>query len=77
MRPHALKPRHTVHDIAREMKTVKVVQDRHVERRCRRALFFVTPDVEAVMILASIGEPMNQPGITMVGEDYRLVGGEH
>ena len=77
MRPHALKPRHTVHDIAREMKTIKIIQHRHVERRSRRAFFFISTDVEVVVIVPSVGEPMNQPGIAVVSEDYRFVGGEH
>ena len=55
----ALQSGNTVHHISRQVEAIKIVQDRHVERRCRRALFFVAPHMEIVMIAPAIGEAVN------------------
>ena len=59
-----------------QVKAIEVVQHRHVERRGGRALLLVAAHVQVVVVVAAIGEAMDQPGIAVEGEDDRLVGGE-
>src|SRR5437660_713401 len=73
----ALQPWNTVHYIPSQVEAIKIVQDRHVERRCRRALLFVAPHMEIVMIVPAISEAVNQPGIAVIGKDDRLIHREH
>src|SRR5712692_8328974 len=73
----ALQSWNTVHYIPSQVEAIKIVQDRHVERCCRRALLFVAPHVEIVMIVAAISEAVNQPGIAVIGKDDRLIHREH
>ncbi len=70
----ALQARHAIDYVAREVKSIQVVKDRHIERSRRRSFLFVSADVEVVVIRAPIGQTVNQPRITVVGEDDRLVG---
>src|SRR2546429_8844781 len=70
------KLRHAVNHVRDEMKAVEVVHHHHVKRSRGRAFFFVTAHVEGPVVGAAIGEPMNQPGITVIGEDDRFVGRE-
>src|SRR6266516_5317370 len=65
--------RNAVDYVGDEMKTVQVVHHHHVERSRGRAFLFVTADVEVLVVGAAIREPMNQPGITVIGEDDRFV----
>ena len=65
-----------VDDVADEMETIEIVQHDHVEGSSRRSFFFVAANVEVFVIRAAIGETMNEPGITVVGEDDRFVFGE-
>ena len=77
MRADALQTRDAVHDVAREVKSIQIIQDSHIEGSGRRALFLISPDVEVVMIRAPISQAMDQPGIAVVGKDDRLVDGEY
>src|SRR5271156_5850855 len=65
-----------IDDISCEMETIEIVKHRHVKRRGGGALFFVAAHMHIVVITPAIGEPMNQPWITVIGEDHRLVDGE-
>ena len=64
--------RHTVDDVDHEMEAVEVIEHDHVERRGGRPLFLVAADMQVVVIRAPIGEPMDQPGVAVVGEHDRL-----
>src|SRR6202167_2407270 len=55
------------------MEAIEIVENRHIKRGGGRTLFFVTAHVKIVMIVAPIGEAMNQPGIAVIGEDDRLI----
>ena len=70
------KGRHAINDVGDEMKTVQVVHHHHVERRRGRAFFLEAAHMEILVVGAPIREPMNQPRITMIGEDDRFVGRE-
>src|SRR5581483_5862412 len=76
VRAGPLQARDTIHHVARQVIAVEIVQYRHVKRRGRGSLFLVTADVHVVVIVPAIREPVNQPGITVVGEDDRLIHGE-
>ena len=59
-----------------QVEAIQIVAHDHVEGGGGRALFLVAADVQVGVIGAPVGEPMNQPGIAVVGEDDRLVGRE-
>src|SRR5207244_7399057 len=67
------KLRHAVDHVLDEMEAVEVVQHHHVERRGGRAFFLVAAHVEVLVVGAAIREPMNQPRVTVEGEDDRFV----
>ena len=73
MSADALQAGHAVNHVAREVKSIQVVKDRHIERSRRRSFLFVSADMEVVVIRAPIGQAVNQPRITVVREDDRLV----
>lgn len=59
-----------------EVEAVEVVEHHHVERGGRSALFLVFAHVQISVVAPSVGEPVNQRRITVIGKDHRLVGGE-
>src|SRR4051794_33921113 len=65
---------HPIDDVHHQMKSVEVVEHHHVERCRRGALFLVTAYVNVVMIGARVGQPMDEPWITVVGENHWPVG---
>jgi len=67
--------RQAIDGIHHQMETIHVVHDRHVEGRRDRALFLVAPDVE-VAVRPAVGQPVDQPGITMEAKDDVFVPGE-
>ena len=58
--------------IHHQVEAVQVVHDRHVEGRRDRALFLVAPDVQ-VAVGPAVGQPVDQPGVSVEGEDDVLV----
>src|SRR3569833_3665150 len=66
--------RNSVDGINDQMEPVEVVADDHVERGSRGALIFEAADVEVVVVIAAICEPVNEPWIAMEGNQDRLVG---
>ena len=70
---NTLKHGDALDDIHHQMKTVEVVQYNHVEWCRRRSFFLVTAHVYVVMIGSPVSETMNQPWVTVKGEDDRLV----
>ncbi len=55
--------RNAIDYIAHQVKSIEIIQHDHVERSCRRAFFFVSADVDVVVIVSAIGKSMNQPRI--------------
>ena len=68
--------RHAVDGVHYEMEAVQFVQHGHVEGRGDGSFFFVAADVNVIVIGPAVGQPMDQPGIGMEGEDNGLVPGE-
>lgn len=68
--------RYTVNRIGCETTAVKPVEHRHVERGGGGSLLPIAVHMETVVIRALVDQPMDDPWITMKGEDHRLVAGE-
>src|ERR1700677_1230275 len=70
------EPRRAHNRVHCQLIPVDVVAHAHVER-CRSCAFFlVTTYVHTVVIVPTVGEPMNAPRIAVEGEDTRLVFGK-
>src|SRR5512135_2195251 len=65
--------RHAVDNIPGQMEAIQAVQYDHIKRRRGRALFLISPDMQVVVILSSIHQAMDKPGITMKCENDRFV----
>lgn len=61
--------RQPIDHIHHEMEPIQLVQDRHVEGRRNRALFLVAADMDVVVIRAPISQAVNEPGISVEGEN--------
>jgi len=59
-----------------EVETVEVIEHGHVEGRGDRAFLLVAANVNVAVIRSAIRQPVDQPRITMEGEDDFLVLGE-
>src|SRR5260370_36870987 len=59
------------------MKSIQIVEHRHIERSRGCSFFLVSADMEIVMICASISKAVNQPRITVIGKDDWLVDCEY
>ena len=68
--------RQAVDGIHHEVEAVQIVQHRHIKGCGDSAFFFVATDMDIVVISSSVGQPVDQPRVSMEGEDYRLVPGE-
>ena len=64
---------HSIDHVAGQVEAVNIVQHSHIEGGSRSALLLVSANVEILMIRSTIGQAMDQPWITVVGEDYRFV----
>ena len=63
----------TVNSIGNEMEPVKAIHHHLIEGRAGGAFFLVAMHMKIPVIGATIGETMNQRGITVVGEYDRLI----
>ena len=61
--------------VLHQVEAVQVVLHPHVEGRRDRALFLVAPDVE-VAVGPAVGQPVDQPGVSVEAKDDVLVFGE-
>ena len=68
--------RHAIDHVLHQVEAVEIVQHDHVEGRRGGALFLVPANVQVAVVRAAVGEPVDQPGIAVEGEDDRLVRGE-
>src|SRR6266403_998366 len=73
----ALQFRNAVHYITCQVKAIQVIHDGHIERSGGSALFFIAAHMEIVLTMSAIAQPMNEPRMTVIGEDHRFVGSEH
>ena len=65
-----------IDDVHHKMEAVQIVQHGHVEWCGDGALFLVAADVDVVVVGAAINQAMNQPRVSVVSKDHRLVPGE-
>src|SRR2546421_2428386 len=70
------QPGNPVDDIHHQVEAVEVVQHHHVKRGRRCPLLLVAAHVEVIVVLPPVGQPMDQPGIAVIGEEHRPVGGD-
>src|SRR5215467_6440448 len=68
--------RYPVDHVDDEVEPIHVVADQHVERRGRGAFLLVPAHVEVVVSGPTVGQPVDQRRIAVIGEDDRSVGGE-
>ncbi|MET3173199.1 UNVERIFIED_ORG: hypothetical protein ABIB52_001027 [Arthrobacter sp. UYCu721] len=59
-----------------QLEVVDPVEHGHVERRCGGSLLLVAAHVQAFLVGATVGQPVDQRGIAVVGEDDWFVGGD-
>src|SRR5271165_6272216 len=74
MRADALERRDSVNRVNGKTEPVGLVVNGQFHRRVDVAFFFVSPHMQVTVVGAAIGEAVNQPGIAVEVEDYRLVG---
>ena len=67
--------RQPIDHILHQMEPVQIVLHSHVKGRCDRALFLVASDVQ-VAIGPAVGQPVDQPWISMKAKDDVFVFGE-
>lgn len=65
---------HPFDHVRREMESIHIVEEHHVERRRSGAFFFVPADVKVLVIGPAIREAMDQPGIAVIRENDGLIG---
>ena len=66
-----------VHYITGKVKAIQIIHHGHIKGSCGSALFFIAAHMEIVVTMAAIAQPVNEPRISVIGEDYRFVGSEH
>src|SRR6056297_1560403 len=71
-----LQPRHPVDGVNGQAEAVHVVLDGQFHRGVDAAFFLIAAHMQVAVIMAAIGEAVNQPGVTVKVEDHRLVHGE-
>jgi len=68
-----LQSGHSVDDIHGQAEAIDVVIDRQLQRRVDIAFFLVAANMHVVVIVATVRQTMNQPGLLVDVEDDRLV----
>src|SRR5438552_8197612 len=63
--------REPIDNVHYEVEAVEIIHHHHIEGSRCRALLDVTADVNVVMVCPAISQAMNEPGVSMEGEDYR------
>lgn len=64
-------------DFDRQMKTIELIPDDHVEWRGRGAFFLEAANVHSGVVGAIVGRAMDQARIAVIGENHGTVVGEH
>jgi len=67
--------RKAIHHIHHQVEPVQIVLHPHVKGRCDRALFYIAAHVQ-IAVGAAVGQPVDQPRVTMKGKDDVLVFGK-
>src|SRR3954451_14614536 len=74
--PDPVQPRHPVDDVHRQGEVVDLVLDGQFERGVDVPLLLVPADVQVLVPVPAVGQPVDQPWVPVEGEDDRLVGRE-
>ncbi len=75
VRPLGARIRYPIDHVLHQVKSVQVVLHPHVEGRRDRALFLVAAEVQ-IAIGPAVGQPVNQPRVSMEAKDDVPVFGE-
>src|SRR5579863_2625088 len=67
------QPGHSVDNVDGQAKTIDLVLNSQIERRVDVPFFFVTTYMQVLVVGTSVGQAMDQPGITVEVENDRLV----
>src|SRR6202035_1240851 len=59
-----------------QVEAIQIVQHGHVEGGSYCAFFLVAADVDVLVVGAAVGQPVDQPRVSMEGEDDRLLLGD-
>src|SRR5215467_12692922 len=70
------KSRNSPNGVKFELETIQVVEHHHIEWSRGSSFFLIAADVNIVVIVAAVGELVNQSRIAVISKDHRLVGGE-
>ena len=65
--------RHAIHDVSGQVEAIEIVEHGHVEGGGRGAFLLIATNVQIGVVLAAIGEAVNQPRIAVIGKDDGLV----
>jgi hypothetical protein len=61
------QPRHAINDVDDQVEARRLVQHRQLQRRVDVAFLPVTPHVQVFVPLEAVGEPVDEPRITVNG----------
>ena len=67
----------TVDHITNQMEAVEIIPYHHIERCGGTSFFFVSPDMQVLMIGPPVGKPVDQLWIAVKGENDWFIGGEN
>src|SRR6266481_1129825 len=62
--------------VYRQLEAVHIVAHHHIKGRGGCSFFFIATDMQIVVVMATITQPVYEPWIAVVGENNRLVRGE-
>jgi hypothetical protein len=71
-----VQARNAVDYVNRQVAAIDLVEDGEFERCVDAAFFFISTHVNVVVILTALGKLVDERGIGMEVEDYRLIRGE-
>ena len=72
----AFEARNAKDGIESKTEAIHAIENDHIKGSGGGALFDVAANVDIVVIVAAIGEAVDQSGIAVEGKDHRLFGGE-
>src|SRR5258708_7656337 len=70
------KSRHSFDHVHCQMKAIELVEDDHVEWSRRSPFLVESSHVDIVMILAFVGQTVNEVGVTVISKNHWPIGRE-
>src|SRR5437879_5499053 len=64
---------HPVDGVYRNAEAIGLITDGEFQRRVDIALFLISTDVDVVLAGSAVGQPMNQPRVSMEVENHGLI----